>query len=116
MVDENLTVPLPVRIAFAVGKCHLMVDRGDMLGRDTDFNDLDVRRRVTDPVTDARWLRNAVTSCQTQHVTLIFVKNINPALVTKNQLKPDGVIVNLVGHGTTVRDTDVTGNDGTAKP
>ena len=87
-----------------------------MFGGDTNFDDLDLGRGFDHPVTDAGGLGYTIARMQADGVTLIFVKNINPALVAENELKSDRVIVHHIRDWAAIRDADVTGNDRPTKP
>jgi len=66
-------------------------------------------------VADLWWLDHAIAGVQAERVSLIFVDQIDPAAITEDQLKTDGVVVHHVGHRAAVGDADVRRDDRTAQ-
>ena len=88
-----------------------MVDGGDVLGRHTDLDDLQVPGRLEHPVANLRRLNHAVSGGQDERRSLVLVDEADPPVDAEDQLKADRVVVDHVRYGSGVRYADVRGDD-----
>ena len=98
VVDEFLPLKFAIRVGRAIWKFHVMVDRGDMFGGNANLDHLNVVRGIKHTVPNFWGLDHAVSSVQPERLALIFIDEVYPSFIAKDQLKADGMIVHHVWH------------------
>ena len=86
VMNKALAFPHAVGVHGGVGQGHLVVDFGDVVGGDADFDHLDPIARLQNAVPDRGGLDEAIPRVQAPNATLIFIKHIDPAFDAKDQL------------------------------
>ena len=116
MVHKALTLKFTGRISGPVRQGHIMVNCCYMLGGHPDFNHLDIIAGVKYFVADFRRLEHTIARLKAKRVALIFIDKVNPAAITKDQLKPHGMIMHHIRNRPTIRDADMAGNNRPPQP
>ena len=93
-----------------------MIDAGQVLGGNADLDYLDPCRGLEDPVADLRGLDHAIPGAQHERWPLVLVNEPHPPAVAEDELEPDGMEMDHVGHGARIGDANVRGNDGATQP
>lgn len=114
-MNEALAFPFPFWTVVRCRQLKVMVNRRDMLRRDTNLNDLQIVARLQHTVADLGWLDDTVTRGQNERIPLVLVHEPHPSMAAEDQLEADGVVVHFVRHRTSVGNADVRGYDGAAQ-
>ena len=116
VMDKALPLKKPVRIGRAVRQFHFMVDGRHMLGRNTDFQNLDIVRGKQNPVADFRRLDHAISRMKPELRPLVLIDEVHPSGEAEDQLEADRVVMHHVGHRPAVGNADMAGDDRPAEP
>ena len=108
---ESLPAEVAFRAQAAGGELERVVERGEVLGRNRNLDDLEAGGRLEHPVADPRGLNETVPGFEAEGRALIFVHHVHPAPVAEDELEGGDVVVDVVGHRSRLRDADVRGDD-----
>lgn len=114
VTNESLTAPGFLRIDRRRTEIEVVVGTGQVLGRVTDLDDVEVGRTLENSMSNARWLGDALSGAQDEGFTLSFVSEPNPTSLTEDQLEMNLVKMGVIGNGAGLSDPDVRGDDRSA--
>lgn len=100
VANKSLTAEIAPRVDMIAGQLKVVIDPGFMGGRTGDLEDLRAGVGLKHSVSNLGRLKNAISGFEPKGRTLAFVNNPDTARDAKDHLKPDVVVVNMIGDWT----------------